>query len=92
MWKIKKRQRVFELKMKIIEHYSNGRMTCANCGLKDVKNLTVDHINGNGEKHRKTMRLSGGHSFYHWLIKLNYPPGYQILCFACNMAKGGRIL
>ena len=89
-WKRKKRNRVFELKQEIVKHYSKGRMCCANCGLRDVKNLTVDHINGNGERHRRTMSLSGGHSFYIWLTKLKYPPGYQILCFACNMAKGGR--
>lgn len=91
-WQRKRKQRVFQLKMEIIKHYTKGRMCCANCGLRDVKNLTVDHINGNGEKHRKTMKLSGGHSFYLWLRDLNFPPGFQILCFACNMAKGGKTL
>ena len=91
-WRQKKRARVLQLKTEIIQHYSKNTMICANCGLADLKNLTVDHINGGGENHRRRSGLSGGHSFYVWLKRLNFPPGFQILCFACNMAKGGRYI
>lgn len=80
-----------ELKKTIIQHYSK-QMKCAQCGLADLKNLTVDHINGGGERHRKNYGLNGGgHAFYRWLKRKNFPKGYQILCFGCNMEKGGRI-
>lgn len=80
-----------ELKKTIIQHYSK-EMKCANCGLADLKNLTVDHINGGGERHRRNYGLTGGgYTFYYWLKKKNFPKGYQILCFGCNIEKGGRI-
>lgn len=85
----KRKEKRVELKTKIIKAYSK-EMKCANCGLADLKNLTIDHLNGNGERHRRNSGLSGGYSFYYWLQKKNFPPGYQVLCFGCNMEKGGR--
>lgn len=85
----KRKVKQLELKKIIIQHYSPN-LKCANCGLNDLKNLTIDHINGKGGKHRKTQKLSGGYSFYYWLKKLNFPSGFQVLCFACNMAKGNK--
>jgi hypothetical protein len=32
--------------------------------------------------------LRGGVRFYSWLRRNNYPEGYQVLCFNCNIAKG----
>jgi len=29
-----------------------------------------------------------GTSLYSWLRTNGYPPGYQVLCITCNMAKG----
>lgn len=50
--------------------------------------LTIDHINGGGNKHRESILNSrGGTSFYRWLKKTGYPSGYQVLCWNCNLSK-----
>ena len=86
---LKQRKKEYNLKRKInvMQHYSNKEIPeCKLCGQKDIRYLSVDHINGFGEKHRQEINKSGI-GFYNWLIKNNYPEGYQILCIACNMAK-----
>ncbi len=30
----------------------------------------------------------GGSVLYSWLKKQGYPPGFQVLCHNCNLAKG----
>lgn len=74
-------------KIKIINHYSRGSMKCKECGFNDIRALSVDHIDGGGCKHRKSIGRDGGRSFYTWIIKNNYPDGFQILCFNCQSIK-----
>ena len=69
---------------KVLEYYGNY---CHCCGENEIKFLSIDHINGGGTKHRKQIG-GGGTSLYLWLIKNNFPIGFQILCYNCNMAKG----
>ena len=80
------------LKAQVIDKYSNGENKCACCGLTDVRNLTIDHINGNGKKHREETG-GGGIYLYKWLIDNNFPEGFQVLCFGCNLekARGVRV-
>ena len=33
------------------------------------------------------MKLKAGIQFNKWLIKNNFPEGYQILCYNCNTVK-----
>ena len=80
----KERDSRYEEKLLILNHYSNNRLCCNECGYNNTHALTIDHINGNGNKHRKSIRNSGGASFYKWLIKNNLPEGYQVLCWNCN--------
>jgi len=77
----------------IIGHYSDDKFACNCCGEKEMRFLTVDHIAGGGRQHLKSLRMMGGSSFYYWLLKNNFPKGYQILCFNCNMgrAKNGGL-
>ncbi len=77
----------YRYKMLIIQHYSSGSMSCACCGEKLIEFLSLDHINGGGNQHRKKVKKSGV-TFYMWLFKNNYPSGYRILCFNCNQAFG----
>ena len=44
-------------------------------------------MNNDGAKHRKEIG-HGGSLMYSWLIKNNFPPGFQLLCMNCNFAKG----
>jgi hypothetical protein len=67
----------------VIDGYG-GKCVC--CGETRKEYLSIDHINGDGNKHRKEMGFSG-HQFYRWLKKNNYPKGFQVLCFNCNMGK-----
>jgi hypothetical protein len=55
--------------------------------------LTIDHINGGGEKHRKELKLNAGTQFYRWLRNNGYPEGYQVMCYNCNCgkAKNGNV-
>ena len=63
---------------------------CACCGITEPLFLEVDHINGGGRKHlREELRLGHGGpmGFYAWLVKNNFPLGFQILCSNCNKGR-----
>jgi hypothetical protein len=66
-----------------IRHYG-GR--CACCGETEMVFLAIDHVENNGAAHRKEV----GRNIARVLVKLGFPPGYQVLCHNCNWAK--RIL
>lgn len=74
----------------VIGHYSNGTFRCKCCGESERDFLTLDHVNGNGNKERMEAlgRMGGGYRFYRWLIKRGFPPGYAVLCMNCNLSKG----
>jgi hypothetical protein len=59
------------------------------CGETEPLFLTLDHINGGGNKHRREIKESGkgSGSFYEWLKRNGYPPGFQVLCQNCNVGK-----
>lgn len=71
------------LRLAAIEAYG-GKCTC--CSEATIAFLAIDHINGGGQKHMK--EIGGPSNFMCWLRKNDYPPGFQILCHNCNMAKG----
>ncbi len=73
----------------VIDHYGGK---CEYCGEKDLDVLCIDHIDGSGGQHRKKLAKDGT-TTYRWLVKNNYPVGFQVLCFNCNMKKhlnGGK--
>jgi hypothetical protein len=48
--------------------------------------LTIDHVDGNGREHRKS--LGGGNSRLRLeIIRSGFPPEYQLLCYNCNFAR-----
>ena len=57
---------------------------CINCKEKQIQFLTVDHTNNDGAEHRKKI---GKTTIYGWLVKNNFPKGFQILCYNCNWVK-----
>lgn len=77
-------------RLEVLTHYGGNPPKCVCCGEPIIEFLTVDHINGGGEKHRKQIRSKNGKktNFYRWLIDNNFPEGYQVMCSNCNMAKG----
>lgn len=80
----KQRDRNRDIKREVLNHYGNK---CACCGEYRIEFLTIDHINGGGNKHRKEIGR-GGSSLYKWLEYHNFPEGYRVLCFNCNCSIG----
>lgn len=75
-------------KVRVLLYYSNpqGSIVCNNCGEQNIDMLCIDHIKGGGNKHQKSLQ-SQGTNLYLWLVKNNYPKGFQVLCANCNMQK-----
>lgn len=72
-----------EKKRKVLTHYGHGRLACVECGESRLVCLSIDHINGGGTQHKKTMRTS----MYSYLVKKEFPDGYQTLCMNCQFVK-----
>lgn len=65
----------------VFEHYGKK---CVRCGEDDIRVLSIDHINNDGAQHRKKL---DGKPLYPWLIKNEFPEGFQVLCRNCNWLK-----
>jgi len=83
------------IKLKVLIHYSGtDPPQCANPfgehkePYTNILALSVDHIDGGGTQHRENQ--GHGNVFYLWLIKNNYPEGYQCLCMNCQFIKRKR--
>lgn len=65
-----------------------GGRFCICCGENGMLFLGIDHINNNGAEHRRSIfGQSRGGNIYTWLRARNFPPGFQVLCHNCNLAK-----
>ena len=73
------------LKEECFLHY--GKI-CKCCGESNIEFLTIHHVNGNGNQHRREIGVGSGGHFYIWLKKNNFPEGFAVLCFNCNCALG----
>lgn len=73
------------LKREVINHYSNGKNRCAFCSFNDMRALSIDHINGGGARHIRSI-----HNLYGWLIRNNYPLGFRVLCMNCQWIKRAK--
>lgn len=73
-----------ELKNAVVNVLTNGEGTCRWCGQGDQDVLTIDHINNDGARHRRELKSA---NIYRWLVQNDYPPGFQVLCFNCNVKK-----
>jgi len=68
-----------------------GGYICSCCGETEPMFLTIDHEDGNGADHRRSMTAKGrnyrdatGYKTYRWLKNNGYPPGFRVLCANCN--------
>ncbi|KKN70862.1 hypothetical protein LCGC14_0426450 [marine sediment metagenome] len=67
----------------VLKHYG-GKCIC--CGENGPCFLAIDHIEGDGNTHRKAIGKYGS-GFYKWLVDNDFPKEFQILCHNCNMGK-----
>jgi hypothetical protein len=67
----------------VLEHYNN---CCACCGNTDRWILQIDHVNNDGGERRKTGEPTGI-ALYKMIIRLGFPPDFQLLCANCNYGK-----
>ena len=90
-----------ENRLKVLQYYSknlsHSDVPCCNCcGLNShIEFLTIDHIAGrremDSEDKLKNLKYSpklSGTALVIWIIKNNFPKGFQILCHNCNQTKG----
>lgn len=72
-------------KVQVLMHYSNGVIQCSCCGELEIDFLTMDHV----ENRKKWNHGVGftGNRIYSWLKKNNYPEGFKVSCFNCNIAR-----
>jgi hypothetical protein len=75
-------------KDRVFLHY--GGYVCACCGFDNKDALVLDHIHGGGSRQRRSPGISSPSQHYRWIIRNNFPEGYQVLCANCNMAKGNK--
>jgi hypothetical protein len=80
----KHREATRALKARVLHVYGE---VCACCGEVNWECLTIHHVNGGGTKHREAIKGYGS-NFYKWLVRNNFPPGFQTLCFNCNCSRG----
>ncbi len=76
-----------ERKIRVLTHYGNGRLACVVCGFDNVFALSLDHIGGGGNKHRREEGLNTSDQVYSWVEKRGYPKGFQTLCMNCQFIK-----
>ena len=89
------------LRMKVFSYYSklhsNSDVPCCNCCREDysLEFLSLDHINGKKQMNSEPELVKLGHSsklenlpLLKWIIKNDFPEGFQTLCHNCNQSKG----
>lgn len=74
-------------KQEVFAHYGG---CCLICGEDDYDVLTIDHENQNGAAHRRETGIGRNGTIIRWLRKNNYPEGFRLLCYNCNI-KAFRI-
>ncbi|MFA5380295.1 MAG: hypothetical protein WC455_31325 [Dehalococcoidia bacterium] len=76
------RKKVAERRNTLIDGYG-GKCVC--CGETTREFLTLEHINGGGRAHRRS--LGGSKAVYQDVIDRGFPPEFTLLCMNCNFAK-----
>ena len=79
----RRKQQKQEVRRKVFEHYG---MVCKCCGHSDFEVLSLDHVHGGGRAHRRKLGLEGN-TFLAWIVRNDFPEGFQTLCLNCNFAK-----
>lgn len=89
-----------KVKIEVLSNYSSQNYPICNwngCAETNLEKLCLDHVNGGGREHMKSINLynkknkkiKSGHPFYGWLKLHKYPnnPPLQVLCRKHNQDK-----
>ena len=72
-----------EKRIEVLSYYSpTSNPNCSFCKENDLNFLTIDHIDG-----VKYNDGRGGFALVNYIIKHDFPEGYQTLCTNCNWLK-----
>lgn len=71
-------------RLEALAHYGG---VCACCAESEPMFLAFDHVDGNGNQHRKLNKITGGNGMAVWLKRHGFPDGFQVLCANCNIGK-----
>jgi len=75
-----------ELRLFVLSHYSPPTPRCRCCGEFHIEFLHLHHKEGKGSQHRK--EVGAGANFYKWIIRNDFPLGYEVLCANCDESEG----
>ena len=73
------------IKIECLIAYSSNPPKCFCCNEASIEFLSIDHITGGGNKHRRELKRQ---NLYSYLKVNNFPLGYRVLCMNCNFAIG----
>lgn len=79
-----------QLKNTVLTFYGNGEARCILCGESRIECLSIDHINGGGNKQRIETKMIGPR-FYKWLINSKFPDEYRTLCMNCQFVERAKM-
>ena len=70
----------------VLIKYGGNPPKCSCCGESEKIFLTLDHVYGNGNKHKNEIGVKGT-GLYIWAKQNNFPLIFKVLCFNCNCGK-----
>lgn len=76
------------LRAEVLAAYG-GKCTC--CGESEPKFLALNHVDGGGNAHRRSLGRAGRGSsmqVYKDVKNRGFPPDFNLLCHNCNVAEG----
>jgi hypothetical protein len=85
------REKCWQTRLRCLRAYSGNTPCCTCCREETLEFLTLDHLDD--RRRDSGVRVGGdrvGQNLYAWLIRMNFPPGFRVLCFNCNCARGNR--
>lgn len=74
-----------KIRKMVLQHYG-GKCACPPCKETNSNFFTMDHVNNDGAAHRKS-KSDNPTRIYAYLKRNNYPGGFQILCYNCNLGR-----
>lgn len=74
-----------DLKKRVLSKYTKnifGIPECRDCGERNIMLLTADHVVSVGNRNNPIRK-----NLYLWLQRNNYPKGFEVRCYNCNIKK-----